>query len=396
MSLNATPSGERSHIAFFGLRNVGKSSLVNAITNQNLAIVSDTPGTTTDPVQKAMEILPLGPVVIIDTPGLDDIGELGALRVAKAKTILRRTDLAILVTELGCPLTSLETSLVNEFRQNNIPYKLVYSKCDLHPNVVPPTDGIIVSAHTGYNIDALKDLMAQALSTAESPKAIVADILPPNPQVILVIPIDSSAPKGRLILPQQQVLRELLEAKAISHVVQPSELPRTLQLVTPDLVITDSQVFDDVNAKTPKSIPLTSFSILMSRYKGYFEEALAGVAALDTLPDSPNILMAEGCTHHRQCNDIGTVKIPRWLKESTGKHITFTTSSGRDFPEDLSQFDLVVLCGGCMLSAREVQARAKLAITQQVPVTNYGLLIAKMRGILDRSIEIFTHKTQDN
>lgn len=391
MSLNATPSGERPHLSFFGLRNAGKSSLVNALTNQDLSIVSPLAGTTTDPVQKAMEILPLGPVVLVDTPGLDDEGEIGALRVARTRKVLNHTDLGILVTVLGDPLSSYEKDLLQEFKQRQIPYLIVYNKSDLSPNETP-TQGLKVSAKTGLGLNLLKEEMAKALAATSKNPPLVRDLVAPKSKVILVIPLDASAPKGRLILPQQQVLRELLESQVISLVVRPEELPLALKTGEIKLVITDSQVFDQVQSQTPPKIPLTSFSILMARYKGFFKEALAGVYALDHLPNHARILMAEGCTHHRQCEDIGTVKIPRWLRQSTGLDLEFSTSSGPDFPTDLSSYDLIVMCGGCMLNAKEIQSRVKAALAQKVPVTNYGLLIAKMRGILERSLEIFQNK----
>lgn len=387
MSLNATPSGERPHIAFFGLTNAGKSSLVNAITSQDLSIVSEQKGTTTDPVQKAMEILPLGPVVLIDTPGLDDASALGAKRIARSLRVLAHTDLAVLVTEAGKALTEAEEAFVRKVKDEGIPYLCVANKIDLCPNhAAIAKDCFPVSAKEGTGIASLREHMARLLSAPKEDTAILCrDLVGPSELCLLVIPIDSAAPKGRLILPQQQVIRDLLEGEALCLVTSPNRLDQALTTVHPKLVVCDSQIFDEVARKTPEDIALTSFSILMARYKGYLASAIAGVQAISQLEDGDTILMAEGCTHHRQCEDIGTVKIPRWLQAHTGKKLNFTTSSGPDFPRDLSGIALCVLCGGCMLNAREMQSRKDIALAQHVPVTNYGIVIAAMRGILKRA-----------
>ena len=390
MSLNATPSANRVHIGFFGCRNAGKSSVVNAVTGQELCIVSDTKGTTTDPVQKAMELLPLGPVVIIDTPGYDDEGELGLLRVRRTKQVLNKTDVAVLVVDASVGLRSFDEELLAMFAAKQIPHCLVYNKCDL---AAPPADAnaLQVSAATGAGIHELKETIARlSLKEGEEPK-LVGDLIAPGDFVVLVTPIDESAPKGRLILPQQQVIRDILDHHAMSVVVQDTELADTIERlgVKPRMVITDSQVFAKAAAATPADIPLTSFSILLARYKGLLETAVRGAAAIQSLRDGDKILISEGCTHHRQCEDIGTVKLPRLLKKVTGKEITFDTSSGSDFPEDLSGYKLVIHCGGCMLPGREVLYRMKCAADQGVPMTNYGIALAHLQGILARSIAIF-------
>ena len=390
MSLNATPSANRVHIGFFGCRNAGKSSVVNAVTGQELCIVSDTKGTTTDPVQKAMELLPLGPVVIIDTPGYDDEGELGLLRVRRTKQVLNKTDVAVLVVDAGVGLRSFDTELLALFEAKKIPYCLVYNKCDI-ANPPAGTNAQCVSAATGEGIHQLKETIAR-LSLKEGPEPqLVGDLIAPGDFVVLVTPIDESAPKGRLILPQQQVIRDILDHHGMSIVVQDTELADTLNLLgtKPAMVITDSQVFDKAAAATPEEIPLTSFSILMARYKGLLETAVRGAAAIHSLRDGDTVLISEGCTHHRQCEDIGTVKLPRLLKKFTGKDIRFCTSSGSEFPEDLSQFKMVIHCGGCMLPGREVLYRMKCASDQNIPITNYGIAIAYMQGILPRSIALF-------
>lgn len=389
MSLNATPSADRIHIGFFGRRNAGKSSLVNAITGQALSVVSDIQGTTTDPVSKAMELLPLGPVQIIDTPGFDDVGALGALRVEKTRQILRRTDLAVLVVDAAQGLHAVDRQLCALFEEREIPYVIAYNKCDLLPAC--PSAGtdreIYVSAQQGMHITECKQLLGQ-FAPREKQRHLVSDLITSGDSVVLVTPIDASAPKGRLILPQQQAIRDILDAGAMALVTQPAQLPDLLhrQQVTPKLVITDTQAFATVSAMLPTDMPLTSFSILMARYKGYLETALQGVAALEQLYDGARILMAEGCTHHRQCNDIGTVKIPNWLREHTGKQLTIETCSGGDFPADLTSYAVVIHCGGCMLNDREIAYRCKQAREQQVPFTNYGTTVAKMQGILERSI----------
>ena len=388
MSLNATPSANRVHIGFFGCRNAGKSSVVNAVTGQELCIVSDTKGTTTDPVQKAMELLPLGPVVIIDTPGYDDEGELGLLRVRRTKQVLNKIDVAVLVVDVSVGLRDFDRELLALFAAKNIPYCLVYNKCDL---ANPPKDALRVSALTGEGIHELKETIAR-LALKEGPEPqLVGDLIQAGDLVVLVTPIDASAPKGRLILPQQQVIRDLLDHHAAAVVVQDTELSQVLNKLgtAPAMVITDSQVFREAAADTPESIPLTSFSILMARYKGLLEMAVRGAAAIDALQDGDMVLISEGCTHHRQCEDIGTVKLPRLLRKYTGKDIQFHTSSGNDFPEDLSAYKLVIHCGGCMLPGREVLYRMKCACDQSTPITNYGIAIAYMQGILKRSISMF-------
>ena len=390
MSLNNTPSGERVHIGFFGRRNAGKSSVVNAVTGQDLAVVSDVKGTTTDPVSKAMELLPLGPVMIIDTPGFDDEGMLGQLRVRKTRQVLNKTDIAVLVTDGTEPLQDTDRQLLELFREKEIPYLVVRNKSDLLEQIPAEAEGEIhVSALTGKNIHELKERIA-ALRPDESRKRLIGDKLRPGDLAVLVVPIDKAAPKGRLILPQQQTIRDILEARASALVVQETELEQTLsRLGKPELVITDSQVFGSVSKIVPRDVPLTSFSILMARYKGLLEEAVKGAAAVENLKDGDTVLVAEGCTHHRQCNDIGTVKIPQWLRKYTGKNVNIRACSGTEFPEDLSGIKLVVHCGGCMLNEREVRYRMKCAADQGVPITNYGILIAHLNGILKRSVEIF-------
>ena len=386
--LNETPKANRVHIGFFGCRNAGKSSVVNAVTGQELCIVSDTKGTTTDPVQKAMELLPLGPVVIIDTPGYDDEGELGMLRVRRTKQVLNKTDVAVLVVDAAVGLRDFDRELLSLFEAKQIPHCLVYNKCDL---AEPPADGLHVSAATGAGIHELKETIARlSVKEGEEPK-LVGDLISPGDFVVLVTPIDESAPKGRLILPQQQVIRDILDHHAMSIVVQDTELAETIARLgtKPRMVITDSQVFAKAAADTPADIPLTSFSILMARYKGLLETAVRGAAAIRSLQDGDKILISEGCTHHRQCEDIGTVKLPRLLRKVTGKEISFDTSSGSDFPEDLSPYALVIHCGGCMLPGREVLYRMKCAADQGVPMTNYGIALAHLQGILARSIAIF-------
>ena len=386
--LNETPKANRVHIGFFGCRNAGKSSVVNAVTGQELCIVSDTKGTTTDPVQKAMELLPLGPVVIIDTPGYDDEGALGLLRVRRTKQVLNKTDVAVLVVDASVGLNSFDRELLNLFEAKQIPHCLVYNKCDL---TEAPADALHVSAATGAGIHELKETIARlSLKEGAEPK-LVGDLISPGDFLVLVTPIDESAPKGRLILPQQQVIRDILDHHAMSVVVQDTELAETLARLgtKPRMVITDSQVFAKAAADTPEDIPLTSFSILLARYKGLLETAVRGAAAIRSLRDGDKILISEGCTHHRQCEDIGTVKLPRLLKKVTGKEILFDTSSGSDFPEDLSPYKLVIHCGGCMLPGREVLYRMKCAADQGVPMTNYGIALAHLQGILARSIAMF-------
>ena len=390
MSLNATPSGERVHIGFFGRRNAGKSSVVNAFTGQELSVVSEVKGTTTDPVLKSMELLPLGPVVIMDTPGFDDEGALGELRVKKTKQVLNRADCAVLVVDATVGLTPVDRELLALFREKDLPYLIAYNKSDL---AAAPGEleepGLLVSAKTWENIHELKERVARLVDREGPQPHLVADLLAPGDLVVLVVPIDSAAPKGRLILPQQQTIRDILEARAVSVVTGVEELPQTLQSLgkAPRLVITDSQAFGAVNKLVPRQIPLTSFSILMARYKGTLDQSAAGAAQLDRLQDGDKVLLSEGCTHHRQCEDIGTVKIPRWLKEYTGKDLVLEHSSGRDFPEDLSPYRLITHCGGCMLGEREMAYRQKTAQDAGVPFTNYGMAIAQMHGILQRSLE---------
>lgn len=399
MSLNATPSSNRIHIGIFGRRNAGKSSIINAITGQNLAIVSDVKGTTTDPVLKAMELLPLGPVVIIDTPGLDDIGELGELRIQKAYQMLNKTDIAVLVIDSTLGATDEDLNILTCITDKHIPYIVVWNKCDISqtdvpstlPDTVSPKQCISVSAKTNTNIHELKELIAAQLPKTINEKHIVGDLIKPLDTVVLVIPIDSSAPKGRLILPQQQTIRDLLESNAISIVVKETELEDTLKKLPapPQLVITDSQAFKKVAAIVPKDVPLTSFSILFARYKGNLKTVVNGAHTLDSLQDEDILLISEGCTHHRQCEDIGTVKLPNWIRSYTGKDIQFEFTSGTEFPTDLSKYRMIIHCGGCTLNEREMKYRLQCAEDQNIPITNYGTAIAHMNGILERSIEIF-------
>lgn len=392
MSMSNTPSGERVHISFFGKRNVGKSSVVNAVTGQDLAIVSDVKGTTTDPVYKAMELLPIGPVMIIDTPGMDDVGELGSLRIQKSMQVLDKTDVAVLVADAQAGMTAEDHALTVFFQKKNIRYIVAFNKVDLrgaHP--APEKHEIWISAKTGENIAALKEKIAQLAVLEESKLRIVGDLIAPSDFVVLVVPIDKAAPKGRLILPQQQTIRDILEADATAVVVKEHELKETLENLgkKPRMVICDSQVFAKVSADTPKDILLTSFSILFARYKGDLQTAVSGAKAIETLRDGDRVLVAEGCTHHRQCDDIGTVKIPRWMKQHTGADIRFSFTSGTEFPKDLLSYKMVVHCGGCMLNERDMKSRIRCAKEQKVPVTNYGILIAYMQGILKRSVEAF-------
>lgn len=394
MSLNDTPSGDRVHIGFFGRRNAGKSSVVNAVTGQELSVVSDTRGTTTDPVRKAMELLPLGPVMIVDTPGFDDEGALGELRVRRTRQVLNRTDVAVLVVDAVQGLGGCERELLDLFREKQIPYLIAWNKCDLLPQLPQPGENeIYVSALRGTHLTELKEQIARRVKVEEHKLQLVGDLIHPGDLVVLVIPIDKAAPKGRLILPQQQVIRDILEADAAAVCVKEFELRETLEKLgtPPALVITDSQVFAKVSADVPPEIPLTSFSILMARKKGLLDEAVRGAAAIEGLKDGDRVLISEGCTHHRQCDDIGSVKIPRWLRNYTGKKLTIETSSGQSFPEDLSSYALIIHCGGCMLSEREVRYRMKCAQDQGVPITNYGIAIAYFQGILRRSVGMFPH-----
>lgn len=399
MSLNATPSSERVHIGIFGKRNAGKSSLINAITGQNLAIVSEAKGTTTDPVYKAMELLPLGPVMIIDTPGIDDEGVLGSLRIQKAYQVLNKTDIALVIIDAAVGPSAEDLRLIKRINTKKIPLLIVINKCETinedkktaYQALLSNGKLLFVSAEQKLNIFELKEAIAQIVPADENKAQIVADLLSPSDFVVLVVPIDSAAPKGRLILPQQQTIRDILEADAAAIVVKENELTNTLQNLgkRPKLVITDSQVFKKVAAETPADILLTSFSILFARYKGNLQTAVQGVTALDSLEDGDKILIGEGCTHHRQCDDIGTVKLPRWIKEYTGKNPEFIFTSGTEFPLNLSPYKMIIHCGACMLNEREMQYRIKCAADQNIPFTNYGITIAYINGILKRTVEPF-------
>ena len=390
MSLNSTPSGERVHIGFFGRRNAGKSSVVNAFTNQQISVVSDVKGTTTDPVTKAMELLPLGPVMIIDTPGFDDEGSLGAERVKRAKQVLNRVDIAVLVVDGTVGKTAADMELTAIFEQKKIPYLVAYNKSDL-TGQQEYADGLAVSALTRENINSLKETVARLVKSEDDGRKICADLVETGDIAVLVVPIDKAAPKGRLILPQQQTIRDLLDAGAAALVVRDTELADLLRSLgkKPSVVITDSQAFAKVKDIVPEDIRLTSFSILMARYKGFLATAVAGAAAIERLEDGDRVLISEGCTHHRQCDDIGTVKLPNWLRKYTGKDITIETSSGKGFPEDLSPYKLVIHCGGCMLNEREMRYRRQFAEDSGVPFTNYGTAIAYMNGILKRTLSVF-------
>lgn len=384
-------NAEKIHIGIFGLRNAGKSSIINSITGQNLAIVSDTPGTTTDPVKKAMELLPLGPVVIVDTPGLDDEGELGLLRVKKAKQVLNYVDIALLVIDAQRVITKLEEDLIELFKTKSIPYIIAYNKADLITNKENLNENeIYVSAKDGTNINELKERLARILKRNDD-KKIVQDLVNEGDTVLLVIPIDAGAPKGRIILPQQQVLRELIDKQVTVVIASPNNLKESMEKLSkkPDLVITDSQVFGVVDKLVPEDVLLTSFSILFARYKGNLETLVKGVEGLDRLKDDSYVLISEGCTHHRQCEDIGTVKMPKWIKDYTEKEINFDFTSGGEFPEDISKYDLIVHCGGCMINQREMHYRLEHSNDCNVLITNYGMAIAKMHGILKRSLKPF-------
>ena len=389
MSLNDTPSANRLHIGFFGLRNAGKSSVVNAVTGQDLAVVSGRPGTTTDPVQKAMELLPLGPVVIIDTPGYDDDEqELGQKRVLRTKRVLNKTDVAVLVVDGTKGLQKDDRELLALFHEKNIPHLVVFNKKDLFD--AAPADVLCVSAVTGEGILELKERLG-ALAPKDGGRKLLSDLVSPDGLVVLVTPIDESAPKGRMILPQVQAIRDVLDGDACCVVVKETQLSGLLASLgrKPDMVVTDSQAFAVVSKIVPEDIPLTSFSILMARYKGFLETAVHGAAALKRLQAGDKVLISEGCTHHRQCGDIGAVKLPRWLKTYSGADISVELSSVTGFPEDLSEFSLVLHCGGCMLSEREMLYRMKCAQDQGIPFTNYGVAIACMNGILPRSLSLF-------
>lgn len=392
MGLNSTPMGERVHVGFFGRRNVGKSSLVNAVTEQELSVVSDTKGTTTDPVFKSMELLPLGPVVIIDTPGLDDEGELGLMRVEKTREILGKTDIAVIVVDLTEGMTSFESEIESEIRKRGIPCIFAFNKSDAVDSITSPEkiNAVAVSAVTKEGISSLKEMIASILPKT-APRRLVGDLINEGDVALLVVPIDSSAPKGRLILPQQQVIRDVLDNGGTVAVAKDTELEKALASLNapPKIVITDSQVFKKVAAAVDESIPLTSFSILMARYKGFLETAVKGASALSTLRNGDCVLISEGCTHHRQCEDIGTVKLPRWIKEFSGHDILFETSSGGTFPNDLAPYAMVIHCGGCMLNGAEMKRRMDIATVQGVPFCNYGIAIAEMNGILKRSLSVF-------
>lgn len=398
MGMNVTPSANRVHIGFFGRRNAGKSSVVNAVTNQELSVVSEIKGTTTDPVTKSMELLPIGPVLIIDTPGFDDEGSLGELRIKKTKQVLNKTDVAVLVVDATEGMTSADHEMIGLFKTKSINYIIVYNKCDLLDvrdmiRLSSEENAVLVSAKDKKNIDQLKEKIALTFDSGTE-KHLVADLVSAGDLVVLVIPIDAAAPKGRLILPQQQMIRDILEASAVAVVTRENEVGQTIAALAqkPRMVITDSQVFDAVSKSISADMPLTSFSILMARYKGFLETAVNGAIAIDTLQSGDRILICEGCTHHRQCDDIGTVKIPGWLHKYTGKTFDYEFTSGGSFPEDLSSYKVIIHCGGCMLNEREIQYRMKCAIDKGVPFTNYGTVIALTQGILVRSLEIFEGK----
>jgi [FeFe] hydrogenase H-cluster maturation GTPase HydF len=392
MSLNETPSSERVHIGIFGCRNAGKSSLLNAVTGQPLAVVSPIKGTTTDPVRKSMELLPIGPVLLIDTPGFDDEGELGSKRVGKALQTLRQTDVALLVVDASEGKSEWDVELERLFKENNVRHITAFNKSDLLSSRPAPREGeIYVSAVTGLNINELKEKIAALAESDDQKLRIVGDLISPADFVVLVTPIDKAAPKGRLILPQQQTIRDVLESDAAAVVVKEFELRETLESLgkRPSLVITDSQVFAKAAADVPPDVPLTSFSILMARYKGLLDASVMGVKALDSLKDGDRILISEGCTHHRQCDDIGTVKLPRWIRSYSGSRPDFEFASGGGFPDDLTGYKLIVHCGGCMLNVREMRFRQRAALASGVPITNFGVLIAHMQGILKRSLSVF-------
>lgn len=391
MGLNDTPKSDRIHIGIFGRRNAGKSSIINAITSQNLAVVSKVKGTTTDPVQKAMELLPLGPVMIIDTPGIDDEGELGKMRVEKSYQVLNKTDIALLVVDGNEGLTQCDKDLIEEIKKRKLPYLIILNKSDEVCNRYNIENSIWVSAETKENIWELKERISKLVPNENMTLKIVGDLLDPEDIVVLVVPIDSAAPKGRLILPQQQTIRDVLEAGAISVVTRDTELPQTLKSLgkKPKIVVTDSQAFGKVKNDVPEDILLTSFSILFARYKGDLAEQIKAVKAIDSLKDGDYVLISEGCSHHRQCDDIGTVKIPRWLKEHSGKKINYEFSSGTEFPRDLSKYKAVIHCGGCTLNEKEMKHIIAVAKEQNVPITNYGIFIAYTQGILKRSLQAF-------
>ena len=398
MGMNQTPSGERLHIGFFGKRNAGKSSVVNAVTGQNLAIVSEVKGTTTDPVYKSMELLPLGPVVVIDTPGLDDEGELGLLRISKARQVINKTDIGIIVIDGTRGMGSQEEELVTLFEKKKIPYLLVYNKKDLCTAAGETgKNSQWVSAVTGEGIRELKEAIGRLRPDGNDGRVLLSDLIEPGDFVVLVVPVDKAAPKGRLILPQQQAIRDTLDRGAVAIVCKDNELADTLGMMKkkPKLVVTDSQVFPLVDKITPKDILMTSFSVLFARYKGNLWQAAEGARALETLKNGDKILVSEDCTHHRQCGDIGTCKLPAMIKKYTGKEPEFVFTSGTEFPEDLSGFSMVVHCGGCMLTEREMKYRLAMAADQNIPMTNYGIIMAYMGGILERSLKpLITGKHQ--
>ena len=391
MSLNSTPNSDRIHIGIFGRRNAGKSSIINAITGQELAIVSDIEGTTTDPVSKAMELLPLGPVVIIDTPGLDDSGVLGEMRIKKTYQILNKTDIALLVVDSCVGMTEYDFAILEKIREKKIPCLTVFNKSDISGMSVNTENEISVSTVTGENIHELKERIARIVPQNIMEYPIIADKVKSGDCVVMVVPIDKAAPKGRIILPQQNTLRELLDSGCTAVVCRDSELEHTLDTMSkpPKFVITDSQVFGKVSKIVPENICLTSFSILFARHKGNIFELVKGVKKLDTLSDNDIVLISEGCTHHRQCGDIGTVKLPAWIKKYTGRDIKFEFTSGTEFPAELSKYSMIIHCGGCMLNEREMKYRIKCAADAEVPITNYGMTIAYVNGILRKSLEIF-------
>ncbi len=390
MSLNSTVSADRVHIGFFGKRNAGKSSLVNAVTGQSLSVVSDVKGTTTDPVKKAMELLPIGPVMIIDTPGFDDEGDLGALRVEKTREVLAKCDVAVLVVDATVGKSSEDEAFLKVVKEKGMPFVTVYNKSDLANTNVGENE-IAVSAASGVGVHEFKEMLGALAKTKENTKTIVSDLLSAGDIVVLVTPIDASAPKGRLILPQQQTIRDIIDHGAMAVVTQVEQLATTLSALKapPKMVITDSQAFGKVSKIVPASIPLTSFSILFARYKGDLVTQVQGAAALATLKDGDKILISEGCTHHRQCGDIGTVKMPAWIKKFSGGEVEFDFTSGGTFPSDLSGYKIVVHCGGCMLNEVEMKSRVAAARDAKLPIVNYGVAIAHMNGILKRSLELF-------
>ena len=392
MGFHEIPSGERIHIGFFGCTNVGKSSVLNAVIGQELSVVSDIKGTTTDPVKKSMELFPIGAVVFIDTPGMDDTGTLGEMRIEKTRQIFGKIHIAVLVADACRGMTEAEHKLLKEIKDRKIPYLIAYNKCDLlWEKKAEEKDSIYISAKTNENISLLKEKLGKLVKSQETEKYLIRDLLNLGDSVVLVVPIDKSAPKGRLILPQQQTIRDILEAGAMVTVCRDSELEETLTMMKqkPRLVITDSQVFDKVNSIVPKDILLTSFSILFARYKGDLPVTIAGAKAINLLQDGDKVLISEGCTHHRQCGDIGRDKLPNWIEQYTGKKFKFFFTSGGEFPQDLSDYALVVHCGGCMLNEKEMQHRIRTAVGTQISITNYGIAIAYMNGILKRSVEVF-------